>query len=205
MKIPAPFQASRRALATLLVAGLAMVGASAQAAVDISKVPEPKRSKLALYLDAKDVPAFIDSQGGGAKVLFLDIRTRAEAMFVGMPTTVDALVPYVELQELMTDWDASRSAFKLDPVQDFVPEVLRRLQAKQLAKTDTVVVICRSGDRSARAATRLMEEGFTKVYSVIDGFEGDMSPEGRRDVNGWRKAGLPWSYKLDKAKMYFGR
>ena len=205
MKKPVLFQASRRALASLLVAGPLMMGLAAQAAVDVSKVPEPKRSKLALYLDAKDVPAFIDSQGGAAKVLFLDIRTRAEAMFVGMPTTVDALVPYVELQELMTDWDAARSTFKLDPVQDFVPEVMRRLQAKQLAKTDTVVLICRSGDRSARAATRLMEEGFTKVYSVIDGFEGDMSPEGRRDVNGWRKAGLPWSYKLDKAKMYFVR
>jgi hypothetical protein len=50
-----------------------------------------------------------------------------------------------------------------------------------------------------------MEEGFTKVYSVIDGFEGDMSPEGRRDASGWRKAGLPRGYKLDKAKMYFAR
>ena len=26
---------------------------------------------------------------------------------------------------------------------------------------------------------------------------------GQRAVNGWKNAGLPWSYKLDKAKMYF--
>jgi rhodanese-related sulfurtransferase len=116
----------------------------------VPKVPEPKRSKLALYLEAKDVPALIDAQGGPAKVLFLDIRTRAEAMFVGMPSTVDALVPYVELQEIMSDWDVQRSAYRLDPVQDFVPEVLRRLAAKQPGKADTVVLICRSGDRSAR-------------------------------------------------------
>lgn len=151
----------------------------------------------------KDVPAFIDANGGSTKVLFLDVRTRAEAMFVGMPTTVDALVPFVEVQELMSDWDTQRAAYKLEPMQDFVPEVSRRLQAKQLTKADTVVLMCRSGDRSGRAATRLAEDGYTKVYSVVDGFEGDLSAEGRRDVNGWRKAGLPWSYKLDKAKMYF--
>jgi rhodanese-related sulfurtransferase len=199
-----PSAISRRS-AALWLSALAIGSGVAQAATTPSTVPEPKRSKAGLYLEAKDVPAFIDASGGPAKVLFLDIRTRAEAMFVGMPTPVDALVPFVEIQEIMSDWDAQRSAYKLDPVQDFVPEVLRRLQAKQLSKADTVVLICRSGDRSGRAATRLTEEGYAKVYSVLDGFEGDLSPEGRRDVNGWRKAGLPWSYKLDKAKMYFAR
>lgn len=197
-----PTAVSRRT-AMLGLAGVALAGSSRAAAVNPATVPEPKRSKPGLYLEAKDVPAFIDANGGSAKVLFLDVRTRAEAMFVGMPTTVDALVPFVEVQELMSDWDPQRGAYKLEPMQDFVPEVSRRLQAKQLTKADTVVLMCRSGDRSGRAATRLTEDGYTKVYSVIDGFEGDLSAEGRRDVNGWRKAGLPWSYKLDKAKMYF--
>jgi rhodanese-related sulfurtransferase len=197
-----PIAVSRRT-AMLGLAGLALAGGSTAAAVNPATVPEPKRSKVGLYLEAKDVPAFIDANGGSTKVLFLDVRTRTEAMFVGMPTTVDALVPFVEVQELMSDWDPQRGAYKLEPMQDFVPEVSRRLQAKQLTKADTVVLMCRSGDRSGRAATRLAEDGYTKVYSVVDGFEGDLSAEGRRDVNGWRKAGLPWSYKLDKAKMYF--
>ena len=192
-----------RRTAMLGLAGLALTGGSTAAGVNPATVPEAKRSKTGLYIEAKDVPAFIDANGGSAKVLFLDVRTRAEAMFVGMPTTVDALVPFVELQELMSDWDTQRGAYKLEPMQDFAPEALRRLQAKQLTKADTVVLICRSGDRSGRAATRLAEDGYTRVFSVIDGFEGDLSAEGRRDVNGWRKAGLPWSYKLDKAKMYF--
>ena len=197
-----PNAVSRRT-AILGLAGLTLAGASRAAAVNPATVPEPKRSKSALYLEAKDVPAFIDTNGGPTKVLFLDVRTRAEAMFVGMPTNVDALVPFVEVQELMSDWDTQRGAYKLEPMQEFVPEVSRRLQAKQLTKADTVVLMCRSGDRSGRAATRLAEDGYTKVYSVVDGFEGDLSAEGRRDVNGWRKAELPWSYKLDKAKMYF--
>ena len=202
---PMNHSALSRRTTVLGIAGLAFGIANAQAAVNPATVPEVKRNSAGLYLDAKDVPAFIDASGGAAKVLFLDIRTRAEAMFVGMPATVDALVPFVEVQQIMSDWDTQRGVYKLEPMQDFVPEVLRRLQAKQLSKADTVVLICRSGDRSGRAATRLTEDGFTKVYSVIDGFEGDLSADGRRDVNGWRKAGLPWSYKLDKTKMYFAR
>ncbi|MEY4748014.1 MAG: hypothetical protein RIQ60_228 [Pseudomonadota bacterium] len=138
-------------------------------------------------------------------MLWLDVRTRAEAMYVGMPEGVDALVPYVEHPELLTDWDEQRRSYKLEPNQDFVPEVARRLAAKGLGKGDVVVLICRSGDRSGRAATRLSDDGYTRVYSVVDGFEGDMSKDGRRNVNGWKNAGLPWSYKLDKARMYFPR
>lgn len=166
---------------------------------------EAKRSRAALYLDAKEVPAFIEKSGGSSRVLFLDLRTRAEAMSVGMATSVDAFVPFVEHQELMTDWDPQRNIYRLEPMQDFVSEVNRRLLDKGMAKTDIVVLICRSGDRSSCGANRLTDDGFKRVYSVVDGFEGDMSADGRRTVNGWKNAGLPWSYRLDKARMYFPR
>lgn len=168
-------------------------------------LPEVKRTVAGLYLEAKEVPTFLEQQGGTTKVLFIDVRTRAEAMFVGMSNNVDALVPFVDLQELMTDWDVQRNAYKLEPMQGFVTEVGSRLQQKSLLKTDTVVLICRSGDRSSRAANRLLEAGYSRVFTVVDGFEGDMSPDGRRSVNGWKNSGLPWGYKLEKAKMYFPR
>jgi rhodanese-related sulfurtransferase len=184
----------------------ALFGMPAKAAsVDPSTLPPAKRTEAALYLEATDVPAFITAQGGAARVLFLDLRTRAEAMYVGMAEGVDALVPFVEHQELMTDWDTQRNIYRLEPLQDFVPEVLRRLAEKRLAKTDVLILICRSGDRSSRGANRLKQEGFTRVYSVVDGFEGDLSPKGRREVNGWKVAGLPWGYKLDRSRMYFAR
>jgi rhodanese-related sulfurtransferase len=173
------------------------------AAADPSTVPEPKRTKAGRYLLAGEVPAFIQAQGGPAKVLFLDVRTRAEAMYVGMASGVDALVPYVEHQELMTDWDAQRGMYRLEPLQDFVPEVNRRRMQKGLTKADVVVLMCRSGDRSSRGANRLADDGFTQVWTVVDGFEGDMGKDGRRGLNGWKNAGLPWSYKLDKERMYF--
>ncbi|MFM2054077.1 MAG: hypothetical protein RL456_2114 [Pseudomonadota bacterium] len=178
--------------------------ARAQAApVDGAALPEAKRTRAGLYLQARDVPAFLAAHGG--RVLFLDVRTRAEAMYVGMAGPVDALVPYVEHQELMTDWDETRRIYRLEPMQDFVPEVARRLQARGLGKDDPVVLMCRSGDRSSRGANRLAEDGYTRVHTVVDGFEGDLSPEGRRSVNGWKNAGLPWSYRLDRARMYFPR
>ena len=185
--------------------GLLIRPGLAQAAVDPATVPEPKRTKAGRYLTAADVPAFIQAQGGAGKVLFLDLRTRAEAMYVGMATGIDALVPFVEHQELMTDWDAQRGMYRLEPLQDFVPEVNRRLAQKGLAKADTVVLICRSGDRSSRGANRLADDGYTQVWSVVDGFEGDMGKDGRRSVNGWKNASLPWSYKLERDRMYFPR
>ncbi len=200
----------RRCLQWMAAAGAGGIGwlgwpAKVSAAVDPAAVPEPKRTKAGRYLQASEVPAFIEARGGADKVLFLDIRTRAEAMYVGMPSGADALVPYVEHQDLMTGWDAQRNTYRLEPMQDFVPEVLRRLQQKGLDKADVLVLICRSGDRSARATNRLADDGFSEVWSVIDGFEGDMSQDGRRSVNGWKNAGLPWSYKLDRQKMYFPR
>lgn len=161
------------------------------------------RSRQGLYLLPKQAHQFVRAQKG--KVLFIDVRTRAEAQFLGMATPVDALVPYVEFQEFMTDWDETRGFYKLEPFSDFVPEVGRRLQAKGLSKSDPVVLICRAGERSSRAANLLADSGYTRVYTVVYGFEGELSDSGRSNVNGWKNDKLPWSYELDKSKMYFPR
>ena len=190
-------------IACALFALLASVsfGAGAQK-IDAARVPEEMRTRQGLYLLPKQAHQFVRAQKG--KVLFVDVRTRAEAQFLGMATPVDALVPYVEFQEFMTDWDESRG-YKLEPFSDFVPEVGRRLQTKGLSKSDPVVLICRAGERSSRAANLLADSGYTRVYTVVYGFEGDLSDGGRRNVNGWKNANLPWSFELDKAKMYFPR
>ena len=184
-----------------LVLALAAVGAVAQAqGISAAKVPEEMRTKASLYLLPREAQQFVKAQKG--KVLFLDVRTRAEAQFLGMAIDVDALVPYVEFQDFMTDWDEKRSFYKLEPFNDFVPEVARRLKEKGLTQDDPVVVMCRSGERSSRAADLLTDSGYKRVYTVVYGFEGQLSDKGRRNLNGWKNAGLPWSYELDKKKMY---
>lgn len=58
---------------------------------------------------------------------------------------------------------------------------------------DAVFVDCRSGNRSADAARALEEAGFTKVYHILHGFEGDLDEHPHRNTrNGWRHDGLPW-------------
>lgn len=55
-----------------------------------------------------------------------------------------------------------------------------------------VVMLCRSGVRSAAAARRATELGI-EAYNILEGFEGDANEEGRRGHRGgWRFWGLPW-------------
>ncbi|WP_153146657.1 rhodanese-like domain-containing protein [Dechloromonas sp. H13] len=201
----------RPSIKVILAAGLLAATTFANAAdwapgsTDWASLPEVKRSKVALYLTPQQAYEMKKKDPKG--VAFFDVRTRAEAMYVGWPGDADALVPFVEHPEIMSDWDEKRFMYKLEPNQDFVPEIERRMKEMGLGKDAPVILICRSGDRSSKAQDRLQAAGFTRVYSIAEGFEGDTAKDGaksgQRTVNGWKNAGLPWTYKLDKAKMYF--
>jgi hypothetical protein len=70
--------------------------------------------------------------------------------------------------------------------------------------------MCRSGgERGAPSAKALEGKGYQSVYVVVDGFEGDTAKSGERKnwrtVNGWKNAGLPWSYALNPDKMFLPR
>lgn len=181
----------------------ALIGTAINAlALEADRVPAAKRTVAQLYLDA--VEAHARKQALGNKALFVDVRTRYEVVYVGMPTVADANIPYVEHPEY-AQWDDKAGRFKLDVNGDFAAELARRMAAQGLGKDAMIILICRSGDRSAKAANLLGQLGYTKVYSVVDGFEGDLVKDGpkagQRAVNGWKNAGLPWTYKLDKKKM----
>lgn len=183
-----------------VIGAIALMAAALPAvAGDFDSVPEKKATALKLYLHPKDALARMNGPEA-AKTLFIDVRTPQEAMFVGMASVVDANIPYMVMPEL-PEWDAKKNAYKLLPNSGFLPAVMAKLDAKGLGKNDTVILMCRSGDRSATAANLLAKAGFTQVYSVLEGFEGDLSKEGRRAVNGWKNDGLPWSYELAKDKM----
>ena len=162
-------------------------------------VPKEKQTKLGKYLTPRQAADVLKAEGG--KLLFVDIRTRGELQFVGAPSEIDGHVPLVEMNEF-GEWDDKSGRYKLEANATFSASIEKLLAAKKLTKTDKVILICRSGDRSARAANLLADAGFTNVWNQFEGFEGDLSPDGRRTVNGWKNAGLPWSYKLDKAKVY---
>lgn len=67
--------------------------------------------------------------------------------------------------------------------------------------------MCRSGSRSAMAVNALAKMGFTNVYNITDGMEGDAVEDpgsvflGQRLVNGWKNSGCPWTYQLTPDHM----
>ncbi len=162
-------------------------------------VPPAKQTKLGKYLTAVEAAEVVMAEKNS--VLFLDVRARSEIQFVGYTSEIDGVVPWVDMTT-RGEWDDAGGRLKLEPNLGFSKAVGALLSRKGLAKDQKVILICRSGDRSAKAANLLAEAGYTNVYSVIEGFEGDLSADGRRTVNGWKNAGLPWTYKLDKAKMF---
>jgi rhodanese-related sulfurtransferase len=187
---------------TLTVAG--MITTLLFSGASLAELAKKKQTPQGLYLSA--IESYDLMQKNGKDVLFLDVRTRAEVDFLGMPTVADANIPYL-LEGDWADWDEKKSTFKLIPNSGFLPAVEQQLAKKGLNKESKIVVMCRSGSRSAKAAKLLGEAGYKNVYTVVDGFEGDKAKDGahkgQRLVNGWKNANLPWSYKLDREKMYW--
>ncbi|HSG10483.1 MAG TPA: rhodanese-like domain-containing protein [Gammaproteobacteria bacterium] len=179
------------------------ISTSGIAADDWSGLHEKKKTKLGLYMTAQQ--AYDYTTANMDKTLFLDIRTPSELNYLGAATVMDAHVPFVLMD--ISGWDDKKHRYKRADNKNFVADVEARLKKKGLTKEDTVILMCRSGKRSASAVNKLADAGYTKVYSVVDGYEGDKSkdPEtkGMRVVNGWKNSGLPWTYSLDRDLMYF--
>jgi len=176
---------------------------TAYAVMNLDKIPEKKRTPQGKYLTAKQAYKMI--KGNTDNILFIDVRTRAEVEFVGMTNLADANIPF-----LVNDpkgWNMKKNIFRKAPNSKFSAAFNNTLHAKGLNKNSKIVLMCRSGTRSSKAARFLSTQGFKNVYSVVDGFEGDKArsgpDKGHRVVNGWKNSNLPWSYKLSKSKMYF--
>ena len=172
-------------------------------AISADQVPENKRTPLGLYLTSRE--AYDMKQERGDAVLFIDVRSKAEAVFLGMPTVADALLPLEEFNGDSAPWNDKANSYASDMNLDFVAQMKALIQSKGLDSHATIVLMCRSGSRSALATGLLAKYGFDHVYSVIDGYEGDVAKTGpkagQRWVNGWRMQGLPWTYQLDPKKM----
>ncbi|HCP99439.1 MAG TPA: rhodanese-like domain-containing protein, partial [Candidatus Latescibacteria bacterium] len=70
------------------------------------------------------------------------------------------------------------------------PDFLHVVQANYA--TDVKLVMgCRSGQRSARAAEVLLQNGYETVVNMQCGFEGERDPFGQVVNPGWAEMGLP--------------
>ena len=110
------------------------------------------------------------------KAVMIDVRMEIESMYVGRPPGA-INVPWYEYPEFTPD-----------------PNGFCAAVAHEVAdKSTTVVLLCRSGQRTLDAGAALEAAGFTDVVNVMHGFEGDLDAQFHRSsVNGWRFDGLPW-------------
>jgi rhodanese-related sulfurtransferase len=133
-------------------------------------------------------------------VFLVDCRTRAEYQFVGHP----AGAYNIPLRFLTTKVGKKGYAEEMNP--DFGKDLLARFNPK----TDTLIILCRSGNRSCTACNEAIKAGFAedKVFNMMGGFEGGKNKNknsiynGKRWAGGWKLEGLPWTYSMDKELMY---
>lgn len=122
-----------------------------------------------------------------ADVVLVDVRTRAEWGFVGIPDMEGLPNPF-----LMVEWAQLPDMSTNPGFCDLVDEQLWGRTPK------AVLFLCRSGVRSLSAAramqARLHQDGRTaKCLNITHGFEGDLdNARHRAGVNGWKFMGLPW-------------
>ena len=176
-------------------------------AADKTDVQEKWHTPYDLYLDPREAHAM--KQANPDKVLFIDVRAQGEIQFVGFTDVVDANIPIYVLDT--TAWkdkkDGTHGTYRKRKNPDFVQAVDNLLATRTLTRDAPIILMCTSGGRSPIAAKTLHKAGFSKVYTQHQGFEGvkakDGPQQGKRVVNGWKNAGLPWGYLLKTDKMYF--
>jgi rhodanese-related sulfurtransferase len=71
------------------------------------------------------------------------------------------------------------------------PRFIRELESKA-AKLDVILLLCRSGKRSAAAAEAASKVGFKNVFNVVEGFEGEVVNGQGVTTGGWKSYDLPW-------------
>lgn len=190
----------RRAACVLLAFGLALGPLTLAAApltlsepVDAASLPKSKQTAPGLYITAAEAGRVLAEN---PNVALLDVRTPAEITLIGYATPTTANIP-AQFLPAEPVFDAKKGSYNMVDNPGFVDEVKAWLASDAAKGIDTVVVTCRSGGRSAKAIARLVEAGVdVTLYNMVDGFEGDKNDAGARAVNGWRNAGLPWTYKI---------
>ncbi len=156
------------------------------------QVPEKRQTSLGLYVTAQE--AYEKWKAEPQRVNILDVRTPEEYVFVGHA----AMARNIPLVFVKRQWDADNNEFVVEPNPDFIS-----LVKGLFAPTDMLLVMCRTGGRSAKAVNALAKAEFVNVYNVIDGMEGDKVNDpgsinhGKRTKNGWKNSGSPWTYDVN--------
>jgi rhodanese-related sulfurtransferase len=120
-----------------------------------------------------------------ADALLIDVRTRAEWTYVGLPD-----LTALRKEPLLLEWQT----YPDNRVQsDFTERLTEALGHRGAGHDTTLLFLCRSGVRSLAAAQAMAAKGFSRCRNVAGGFEGQLDAARHRGVlAGWKARGLPW-------------
>jgi rhodanese-related sulfurtransferase len=112
--------------------------------------------------------------------ILIDVRSKLEYSYIGHPLVATNIV-----WKDYPDWEVNKN---------FLAEVDALAKISTTEHQDRpILLMCRSGARSMDAALKLEEAGYTNLFNVDEGFEGDKDKHNHRSkVNGWKFHGLPW-------------
>ncbi len=126
-----------------------------------------------------------DDLSGSPAAILVDVRTRAEWSYVGMP-----VLSAIGKTPVLLEWDDFPSGAL---VPDFIGRLDAELARRGIGREAPLYFICRSGNRSRQAAVLATAAGHARSYNIEFGFEGRLSPERHRATPGsWKAEGLPW-------------
>ncbi len=132
-------------------------------------------------------------------VIILDVRTPEEYTQIGHPP----MAYNIPFTILVGESDLSKRNYTMRQNPDFLNSV-----EKRFSRDDTILLLCRSGQRSGVAERILRNAGFSNVHNIADGFEGNpprgktRMPYGRDAEPGWKNSGAPWTYELVPNQVY---
>lgn len=131
-------------------------------------------------------PEAWSSLSSDKRAILVDVRTRAEWSFVGVPSLAE-----LGKSPITLEWQVFPSMAE-NP--DFVSVLDGALTNAGLDRDAPLFFLCRSGVRSKHAAIAMTAAGWERCYNIAGGFEGPPDGSGHRGlVDGWKARGLPWA------------
>jgi rhodanese-related sulfurtransferase len=142
----------------------------------VSEVPIATVTVAEAWARLKDDPGAV----------LIDVRTIAEWAYVGLPE-----LGSLGKRPVLVEWQG----FPDDRLNTaFVERVSEALKPLGADRNSELLFICRSGQRSLKAAQAMAAAGYSRCRNVVDGFEGPLDPDRHRGrLKGWKAQGLPWT------------
>ncbi|WP_433580780.1 rhodanese-like domain-containing protein [Candidatus Profftella armatura] len=112
-------------------------------------------------------------------IKLIDVRTKSELNWIGKVKINPS--QYTEIE------------WKIYPENTLNPFFIYKFKNLFKNKKQILLFLCRSGERSKKAAEFVAKNGYINCFNILHGFEGIKNIKGhRKELTGWCSENLPW-------------